>query len=195
MAARRYKFITFVKWWQIRTADYEKFLFKAEIASFTWAIVGWAWWNDTPWNKVVNVLVFKSPDMFPEFGRVSVFFLAEWCSVRFLYLVLKSFRFTTYFLCILRKITWACDHLKTSNLSADNLKSHANTMGRYLSQLCGHLILVSGYPVLTAVNWPQHGCVMSGCTLPQKVDRGTFSYCTNRPDVNFKALAPDLQHI
>ena len=29
---------------------------------------------------------------------------------------------TTYFLCILKKWTWACDHLKTSNLSADNFQ-------------------------------------------------------------------------
>ena len=28
---------------------------------------------------------------------------------------------TTYFLCILKKWTWACDHLETCNLSADNL--------------------------------------------------------------------------
>ena len=90
VAARRYNFNTFVKWWQIRSADCEKSLFKAEIASFTWAIVGWAWWNDMPWNEVVNVLVFKSPDMFAALARVSVFFVTKWCSVVSVF-VLKSF--------------------------------------------------------------------------------------------------------
>ena len=68
----RHEFITF---------DDLEFFFKAEIASFTCAIAGWAWWKDTPLNKVVNVIVFKSPDVFAEFGRLSVFCVLEWCSV------------------------------------------------------------------------------------------------------------------
>ena len=33
-------------------------------------------------------------------------------------------------------------------------------MGRHLSPRYGQVILVSGYPVLTAVNWSQHWCPM-----------------------------------
>ena len=47
----------------------------------TWAVVGWARWNDTSWNRVINVAVFKSPNMFAEFGRAPVFLVAEWCNV------------------------------------------------------------------------------------------------------------------
>ena len=46
----------------------------------------------------------------------------------------------------------ACDRLKTSNLSADNFKKYLTSMGQHLSQQYGQVILVSGYPVLTAVN-------------------------------------------
>ena len=56
--------------------------------------------------------------------------------------------------------TWACDHLKTSNLSADNFKKYLTSMGRHLSPRYGQVILVSGYPVLTAVNWSQHWCAI-----------------------------------
>ena len=45
-----------------------------------------------------------------------------------------------------------CDHLKASNLSAGNFKKHSTSMGRHLSPRYGQVILVSGYPVLTAVN-------------------------------------------
>ena len=51
------------------------------MTSFTWAIVGWVRWNDTPWNRVVNVTVFRSPNMFAEFGRVPVFCVTKWCNV------------------------------------------------------------------------------------------------------------------
>ena len=30
---------------------------------------------------MVNVIFFKGPDMFAEFGRVSVFCVSEWCGV------------------------------------------------------------------------------------------------------------------
>ena len=45
-----------------------------------------------------------------------------------------------------------------SNLSADNFKKYSTSMGRHLSPRYGQEILVSGYPVLTAVNWSQHWC-------------------------------------
>ena len=54
--------------------------------------------------------------------------------------------------------TWACDHLKTSNLSADNFKKYLTSMGRHLSPRYGQVIQVTGYPVLTAVNWSKHWC-------------------------------------
>ena len=40
--------------------------------------------------------------------------------------------------------------MKSSNLSADNLKKkHSNSVGPYLSPRCGQEILASGYTVLT----------------------------------------------
>ena len=78
---------------------------------------------------------------------------------------------TTYFIWIIKK-TWACDHLKTRNLSADNCKKYSTSMGRHLSPQCGQVILVSGYPVLTAVNWSQHWWAISfplGSQTSQKV--------------------------
>ena len=57
-----------------------------------------------------------------------------------------------------KNTTWACDHLKTSNLPADNFKKYVTSMGQRLSPRYGQVILVSGYPVLTAVNWSQHWC-------------------------------------
>ena len=61
---------------------------------------------------------------------------------------------TTYFIWIKKNWTWTCDHSKTSNLSADNFKKYLTSMGRHLSPV----ILVSGYPVSTAVNWSKHWC-------------------------------------
>ena len=46
---------------------------------------------------------------------------------------------TTYFLCISKNWTWTCDHLKTINLSAGNLKKYSTSMGRYLSPLYGQV--------------------------------------------------------
>ena len=46
--------------------------------------------------------------------------------------------------------------MKTSTLSADNVKKYSTSMGRHLSQRYGQAILISGYPVFTAVNWSQH---------------------------------------
>ena len=50
-------------------------------------------------------------------------------------------------------------------------KKYSISMGRHLSPRYGQVILVSGYPVLTAVNWSQHGCAISGCTWPPKLVR------------------------
>ena len=37
-------------------------------------------------------------------------------------------------------------------------KKHSNPVGRYLSPRYDQTTLVSGYTVLTAVNWSKHGC-------------------------------------
>ena len=46
--------------------------------------------------------------------------------------------------------------------SAENLKKHV--MNWLLSQQYSHVILVSGYPVLTAVNLPKYECLLSSYT-------------------------------
>ena len=46
--------------------------------------------------------------------------------------------------------------------SAENLKKHV--MNWLLSQQYSHVILVSGYPVLTAVNLPNYECLLSSYT-------------------------------
>ena len=44
---------------------------------------------------------------------------------------------------------------KTINWSADSFQiNHVTSMSWHMSPRYGHVILVSGYPVLTAVNWP-----------------------------------------
>ena len=58
----------------------------------------------------------------------------------------------------LEKINLSLRSFETGNLSADNFKNYSNSMGRHLSPGYGYVILVSGYPVLTAVNWSQHWC-------------------------------------
>ena len=48
-------------------------------------------------------------------------------------------------------------------------------MSRHLSLRYGNVILVSGYPVLTAINWPQHEGAISGCRLPYKLESVKFN--------------------
>ena len=43
--------------------------------------------------------------------------------------------------------SWACDQLKSNNLSAENFKEILDYDGLTLSQWYGHVILFSGYPV------------------------------------------------
>ena len=72
--------------------------------------------------------------------------------VKFLIVLGHSDINKTYFIYIFKTQTWACDHLKSSNLSADNFKKHSNSVGRYLSPRYGQAILVSRNTILTAVN-------------------------------------------
>ena len=44
-------------------------------------------------------------------------------------------------------------------------KKYLTSMGRHLSPRYGQVILVSGYPVLTAVNWSQHWCAINVCHI------------------------------
>ena len=52
----------------------------------------------------------------------------------------------------LEKIDLSLRLFETGNLLADNFKKYSTSMGRHLSPRHGQVILVSGYPVLTAVN-------------------------------------------
>ena len=72
-----------------------------------------------------------------------------------------------------KKSSWsrACHHLKTSNLSVDDSKKKPDLDGSIPEPQYGLVILVSGYLVLTAFNWPQHGCAISGCRLPHYLAR------------------------
>ena len=48
---------------------------------------------------------------------------------------------------------------KIINWSADSFQiNHVTSMSWHMSPRCGHGILVSGYPVLTAVSWPYCEC-------------------------------------
>ena len=42
-------------------------------------------------------------------------------------------------------------------------------MHQYLSLQYGQVILVTEYPILTAVNLSQHGCALWGCTWAPKL--------------------------
>ena len=49
---------------------------------------------------------------------------------------------------------------KTVNWSADRFKTnHVTSMSWHKSPRYGHVIMVSGYPVLTSVNWPYCECL------------------------------------
>ena len=52
----------------------------------------------------------------------------------------------------LEKINLSQRSSENGNFSADNFKKYSTSMGRHLSPQYGQVILVSRYPVLTAVN-------------------------------------------
>ena len=57
---------------------------------------------------------------------------------------------------------------KTINWSADSFQiNHVTSMSWHMSPRYGHGILVSGYPVLTAVNWPYCECHIKDEDLPR----------------------------
>ena len=57
---------------------------------------------------------------------------------------------TTYSYESLEKMNLSLRSFETDNLSADNFKKYSTSMGEHLSPWYGQVILVSGYPVLTA---------------------------------------------
>ena len=52
----------------------------------------------------------------------------------------------------LEKINLSVRSFETGNLLVDNFKKYSTSTGGHLSPRYGQVILVSGYPVLTAVN-------------------------------------------
>ena len=75
--------------------------------------------------------------------------------------------------------SWACDQTKSVNLSVESSvkkktkqnKKHAISIGGQLTPQYDHVILVSGYHVLTAVNWPWMCNIrLHAPTLPRKCD-------------------------
>ena len=57
-----------------------------------------------------------------------------------------------------KKETWAWDILVICQRITS--KKYSTSLGRHWSPRYGQVILVSGYPVLTAVNWSQHWCAI-----------------------------------
>ena len=59
--------------------------------------------------------------------------------------------------------------IKTINWSADSFQiNHVTSMSWHISPQYGHVILVSGHPVLTAVNWPFCECpICKNVDLPR----------------------------
>ena len=65
---------------------------------------------------------------------------------------------TTCFILIIKK-NFSLRSFETGNMSEK--KKLLDLDGRHLSPRYGQVILVSGYPVLIAVNWSQHWCAIA----------------------------------
>ena len=79
---------------------------------------------------------------------------------------------TSYFLFILKKIELEPATIwKLVTYQGTTSKRICDLDGSILSPRYGQVMLVSGYPVLTAVNWSQHGFVISGGTRALKLAR------------------------
>ena len=76
-----------------------------------------------------------------------------------------------------RKWKKYCDkeiQLKLSLRSVKNSKLVSGKKPRNLSPRYGHVILISGYFVFTAVNWSQHRCAISGICMIINVNLASF---------------------
>ena len=60
----------------------------------------------------------------------------------------------------LRKKTWACDHFKTFNLSADNFKKYSTLDGPTPEPAIRSGDTGQQIPWFTAINWSQHWCAI-----------------------------------
>ena len=73
-------------------------------------------------------------------------------------------------------------------------------MGRHLSPRYGQVILVSGYPVLTAVNWSQHWCPICvhyqfSCA-PKLAKKYEIEHCSrSSKTINWSADSFQINHV
>ena len=81
------------------------------------------------------------------------------------------------------KLSWRS--IETNIWSAEDLKKHV--MNWLLSQQYSHVILVSGYPVLTAVNLPNYECLSSSYT------QVTGSHNSWKCDTGFPVVQTDRE--
>ena len=85
------------------------------------------------------------------------------------------------------KKNWACDHLKTGNLSADNFKNYSPWMGRQLNPRYDQVILVSEYLVLTAWKRIVAFCLKETSSVWKKYSNDWNSNI-RKPDIVFLIL-------
>ena len=75
-------------------------------------------------------------------------------------LIVRHIQNTTYFIWIKKNKLEPAIIWKLVTCQRITSKRYSTSMGRHLSPRYGQVILVSGYPVLTAVNWSQHWCAI-----------------------------------
>ena len=79
-------------------------------------------------------------------------------------------------------------------------KKYLTSMGRHLSPRYGQVILVSGYPVLTAVNWSQHWCPICVsvflCSDPKLAKKYEIEHCSrSSKTINWSADSFQINHL
>ena len=100
----------------------------------------------------------------PRYGQVilvsgyailtAVNWLQHWCPICVHYQFSFAFKLARKY-----EIEHWSSSSKTINWSSDSFQiNHVTSMGWHMSPRYGHVILVRGYPVLTAVNWPNCEC-------------------------------------
>ena len=84
---------------------------------------------------------------------------------------------------------------KTINWSADSFQiNHVTSMSWHMSPRYGHGILVSGYPVLTAVNWPYYECPIQKMSTCQDTPEIPLPPFDSLPCPDSSALGKILSH-
>ena len=78
-----------------------------------------------------------------------------------------------------------CDLVKQLTGQRTASKKHATSMNWHMSPPYGHVILVSGYPVLAAVNWPFCECPNTRCGQ-SVVGSGNSTFCKKRGFTKWK---------